>query len=95
MEGLRKPLLAATQEELAQAFPELEPSARRFPARCLLTGERRTIPGETVDQVERELGEIAGEAALRIIASSEPYEAPTAHPFVELVGRAADAGNLV
>ena len=66
-----------------------------FPARCLLTGERRTIPGETVDQVERELGEIAGEAALRIIARREPYEAPTAHPFVELVGRVADAGDCV
>ena len=53
-----------------------------FPARCLLSGEWRTIPGETVEQVERELGEIAGEAALRIIASREPFEAPTAHLFV-------------
>ena len=64
-----------------------------FPARCVLMGERRTIPGETVDQVERELREIAGEAALRIIASREPYEAPVGHPFVELVGRTADAGD--
>ena len=60
-----------------------------YPARCVLTGERRTIPGETVEQVERELREIAGDAALRIGVSRQPFEAPRDHPFVELVGRAA------
>src|SRR4029077_21255098 len=47
-----------------------------FPAHCVLTGERRTVPGETVEQVERELREIAGDAELRILFSREPYEAP-------------------
>lgn len=65
-----------------------------FPARCVLTGERRTIPGETVEQVERELRQIAGDAALRIIAAREPYEAPAGHPFVELVRRAAGAEDV-
>ncbi len=60
-----------------------------YPARCLLTGERRTIPGETVDQVERELREIAGDAELRIGPNREPFEAAVDHPFVELLGRAA------
>jgi acetylornithine deacetylase len=60
-----------------------------YPARCLLTGERRTIPGETIAQVEVELREIAGDAALRIGVSREPFEAPSGHPFVELAGRAA------
>jgi len=60
-----------------------------YPARCLLTGERRTIPGETVEQVERELREIAGDAALRVGISREPFEAPSEHPFVELVRSAA------
>ena len=60
-----------------------------YPARCLLTGERRTIPGETVAQVERELREIAGDAALRIGVSRDPFETPGDHPFVGLVGRAA------
>jgi len=60
-----------------------------YPARCLLTGERRTIPGETVEQVARELREIAGDAALRLGVSREPFETPGDHPFVELVGRAA------
>jgi acetylornithine deacetylase len=66
-----------------------------YPARCLLTGERRTIPGETVEQVESELSEIAGDAALRLGVSREPFEAPAGHPFVELVGRVAGARDLV
>jgi len=60
-----------------------------FPARCLLVGERRTIPGETVELVEEELRGIAGEAALRRIAARDPYEAPVEHPFVQLAVRAA------
>src|SRR5947208_15369531 len=59
-----------------------------YPARCVLTGERRTIPGESVELVERELHQIAGGAVLRIGVSREPFEASTDHPFVELVGRA-------
>jgi len=66
-----------------------------FPARCLLTAERRTIPGETTADVERELRELAGEATVRLIASRDPYEAPAEHPFVELVVRVAEAHALV
>ena len=66
-----------------------------FPARCVLTGERRTIPGETVDQVEQELRAIAGDAALRIIASRDPLTEQPDHPFVELVGRVAEASEYV
>jgi acetylornithine deacetylase len=58
-----------------------------FPARCTLVGERRTIPGETVEHVEQELRGIAGEAKLRVIASRDPYEASVEHPFVELAVR--------
>ncbi len=64
-----------------------------FPASCLLTGERRTIPGETVEQVEQELRAIAGDAALRIIASREPLTAEPNHPFAELVRSIADTGD--
>ena len=64
-----------------------------FPARCVLTGERRTIPGETVDKVEQELRAIAGDAELRIIASRDPLDAQPDHPFVQLVGRLAEAGE--
>ncbi len=65
-----------------------------FPARCVLTGERRTIPGETVSDVERELRGIAGDATVRVIASRDPYEAPRDHPFVGLVARLAGAQGL-
>jgi acetylornithine deacetylase len=48
-----------------------------FPARCQLTGERRTIPGETATDVERELRELAGEATVRVIASRDPTRHPS------------------
>jgi acetylornithine deacetylase/succinyl-diaminopimelate desuccinylase-like protein len=60
-----------------------------YPARCLLTGERRTIPGETVEQVEAELLGIARDAELRLMVSREPFEAPPEDQFVQLVARIA------
>jgi acetylornithine deacetylase len=66
-----------------------------YPARCLLTGERRTIPGETVDQVEAELRGIAGEAELRLTVSREPFEAPQTDPFVQLVARLTGESEAV
>jgi acetylornithine deacetylase len=66
-----------------------------FPARCLLLGERRTIPGETLADVERELHELAGTAAVRVVASREPFEAPGDHPFVDLVRRTAGVDDVV
>jgi acetylornithine deacetylase len=66
-----------------------------YPARCLLSGERRTIPGETVEQVEAELRELAGDAELRLGVSREPFETPADDPFVQLVGSIADAGEPV
>ena len=61
----------------------------------MLTGERRTIPGETVEAVERELRAVAGGAALRVGPSREPFEAAGDHPFVELVARAAGSTEPV
>ncbi len=60
-----------------------------YPARCLLSGERRTIPGETTEQVERELRELAASADVRLTVSREPFEMPRDDPFVQLVGRVA------
>jgi len=87
--GPRHPLAgpASLHTSLIEGGQELS----SFPARCLLTAERRTIPGETVEAVERELREVAGDASVRVIAAREPYEAPRDHPFVELVARAAGA----
>ena len=91
--GARHPLVgpASLHASLIEGGQELS----SYPARCVLTGERRTIPGETVADVERELRAVAGDAALRTIASRDPYEAPAGDPFVELVVRAADAGEPV
>ena len=91
--GPRHPLVgpASLHASLIEGGQELS----SYPAGCVLTGERRTIPGETLEEVERELRAIAGEAALRIVASRDPYTARPDHPFVELVGRAADAGDFV
>src|SRR4051794_15700498 len=66
-----------------------------FPARCTLLGERRTIPGETVADVERELHEIAGGAEVRVLASRDPYEAAADDPFVALVFETAGVDAYV
>jgi acetylornithine deacetylase len=65
-----------------------------YPARCLLTGERRTIPGESVAQVEQELKEIAGGATLRIGVNREPFEIVADHPFVQLVQRVSGEDDV-
>ena len=56
-----------------------------YPARCLLSGERRTIPGETTNQVEAELRALAGEADVRLTVSREPFEISPQHAFVRAV----------
>lgn len=53
-----------------------------FPARCLLTGERRTLPGETDGDVERELREAAGEAEVRLVVSRGPFAVDEGHELV-------------
>ena len=91
--GRRHPLVGtgSVHASLIEGGQELS----SFPARCLLTAERRTIPGETAADVERELRELAGEATVRLIASRDPYEAPPQHPFVELVARVAGTSDAV
>jgi acetylornithine deacetylase len=91
--GARDPLAgpASVHASLIEGGQELS----SFPGRCLLTGERRTIPGETVAQVESELRLIAGDSNVRVIAAREPLEAPGAHPFVDLVRRHSGTSELV
>jgi acetylornithine deacetylase/succinyl-diaminopimelate desuccinylase-like protein len=89
--GPRHPLVGAASlhASLIEGGQELS----SFPASCVLTGERRTIPGESVDEVDVELRAIAGDAALRIVASRDPLDAPPDHPFVKLVAQVAEAGE--
>ena len=68
-----------------------------YPERCLLQGERRTIPGETVEQVAGELRELLGdlEGDARVVFAREPFEAKEDEPFVELVRRHAGDPEIV
>ena len=60
-----------------------------YPAGCLLKGERRTIPGETVELVRAELEEIAGStgATVRVPFHRDPFEAATDAPVVAALHR--------
>jgi acetylornithine deacetylase len=68
-----------------------------YPASCLLTGERRTIPGETLEHVEAELrdllGDVPGEARLGL--SRPPFELAPESPFVGVVRRCAGGPEVV
>lgn len=71
-----------------------------YPDRCLVTLERRTLPGETTEDVERELDELlsrcrGGDAELvaerRTLLVREPLEVDAGHEIVEAVRSAAAA----
>ncbi len=68
-----------------------------YPERCLLKGERRTIPGETDAHVEGELrallGEVDGE--IRVVVGRQPFETPASAPIAELVARHAGDPEIV
>jgi acetylornithine deacetylase len=68
-----------------------------YPERCLLKGERRTIPGETDARVEAELRELLGEidGEVRVIVARQPFETPTDAPFARLVAHHAGAPEVV
>jgi acetylornithine deacetylase len=66
-----------------------------YPARCVLAGERRTLPGETAADVERELHALAGGADVRLLVSREPFAIDERHELVAAVARAAAASEAV
>jgi acetylornithine deacetylase len=68
-----------------------------YPERCLLKGERRTIPGESDAQVEGELRELLGEVdgEVRVVVTREPFETAADAPIAELVARHADGPEVV
>jgi acetylornithine deacetylase len=68
--------------------------------RCVLGIERRTIPGETVDQVTGELQQVLDglaqsdrdfRATLRVTYVREPFEVAEDAPLVDILNRAAQA----
>src|SRR5262249_22627843 len=67
-----------------------------YPARCLVTGERRLVPGESEADVIRELAElvVGTAAAARPTFGREPFEIAADDPFPVLVATAAGAEGL-
>jgi acetylornithine deacetylase len=68
-----------------------------YPERCLLKGERRTVPGETLPQVEGELRALLGnlDGETRVVVTREPFEADAKEAIVELVSRQAGDPEIV
>jgi acetylornithine deacetylase/succinyl-diaminopimelate desuccinylase-like protein len=67
-----------------------------YPERCLLTGERRTLPGETIADVEAELRALVeGTGASACITfGREPFQIDTAHELPQRVERASGGGGF-
>jgi acetylornithine deacetylase len=75
-----------------------------YPERCTLLAERRTLPGETAGDVEREIAailETAGRgdpdfhADVRVPFARDAYELPAEHELVRLVHRHAGEPEIV
>jgi acetylornithine deacetylase len=101
-DGERHPLLgqASLHASLIQGGQEYS----SYPERCLLTGERRTLPGESTDDVERELRaalarahaddpELEGE--IRMLVARDAFEIDARHELVQIVHRAAGSPEVV
>jgi len=67
-----------------------------YPERCLLEGERRTLPGETDEVIATEVAALAAgvDAATRLVFSRPPLETDPAAEVVQAVARAAGASAL-
>jgi acetylornithine deacetylase len=68
-----------------------------YPERCLLQAERRTIPGETMEQVEDEIRTLLGDldGRTRVVLARSPFEVDQEEAIVQLVRRHAGDGELV
>ena len=60
-----------------------------YPERCVLGLERRTVPGEAVELVERQIRDIAPDAEIRTTFVREPFEVGEDAPVVQAILRHA------
>jgi acetylornithine deacetylase len=91
--GMRHPLVGAGS--LHASLIEGGQEFSSYPARCLLTGERRTLPGETPAEIEADLRAAAGDAEVRMLVSREPFEMDEGHELVRSVAAAAGASGVI
>jgi acetylornithine deacetylase len=91
--GRRHPLVGAGS--LHASLIEGGQEFSSYPARCLLTGERRTLPGETAAEIEADLRAAAGDAEVRMLVSREPFEVDEGHDLVHTVSAAAHVSGVV
>jgi acetylornithine deacetylase len=68
-----------------------------YPDRCLVRGERRTLPGETQADVENEARELLGdlEGSARVTFFREPFEVDWGEEIVSLVSRHAGGPEVI
>jgi acetylornithine deacetylase len=68
-----------------------------YPERCLLQGERRTVPGESMEQVEGEIRDLLGDldGTTRVVLARPPFEVEQGEAIVEVVRRHAGDGEVV
>jgi acetylornithine deacetylase len=68
-----------------------------YPDRCLLKGERRTLPGESQADVEAEALELLGElpGSARVTFFREPFEIAEDEELVRLVSRHAGGPEII
>jgi acetylornithine deacetylase len=92
--GARHPLLGAGSVHASLIEGGQEYSS--YPARCLLLGERRTIPGEDVDTVRHELLALTEglDATVDVPFSRPPFEAPPDAEVVQALLRATGATQV-
>jgi|tagenome__1003787_1003787.scaffolds.fasta_scaffold20895515_3 acetylornithine deacetylase len=91
--GPRHPLVgsASLHASLIEGGQELS----SYPARCRVTGERRTLPGEALADVEAQLRAAAGDAEVRVFVSRDPFETDERHALVGTVAAAAGTEGVV
>jgi acetylornithine deacetylase len=91
--GRRHPLVGAGS--LHASLIEGGQEFSSYPERCLLTGERRTLPGETRAEIEADLRAAAGDHEVRLLVSREPFEIEEGHELVQAVSAAAEASGVI
>jgi acetylornithine deacetylase len=94
--GSRHPLLGTGS--LHASLIEGGQEFSSYPARCMITGERRTLPGETVADVERDLRALVAEstdAEVRMTVARDAFELDRSHELVQVVARASGAHEVV